>query len=590
MALCLLSPIRYDAFTSPKLFNPIHASLSSKIASPRSVLFMASEDDKENISEASIDEVIEMAASALPPKTPLPPQEDAEVIEAKAPAPAQPKEIAEQIPARKMTPEEEKDIVAAALGGSVLGAVIGELAVIQFPDVDMTLGPVVAPIIGALLFSGVGYAGGSLDNFVGVVIRSALGKTTRAVGSSIVNGVNGIISRAVTAAEDAVEKTKDDIKAIPGKFGDSANRSFEATTAKIKAAPGQVSEAAKKKASEFGEEIKATPKRVANSTKRAVEATVDSTKRALEDAVDDAIDAVEDAVDEVIALPTKAVKSVETSFNSVIGKPPKPDGPVPPKIPPPMDSVSRTPLKPRPPEPPGSVPESLIPKIEMLKIEMPKIEAPKLAMPKIEVPKFEIPKPAAPVKDKAAERREEQAKLVQAEEQLQKSRAAAEARTAAAKKKKENAEAKAQKETEKDISQEVAALSRRLADEKRRQQQEEKMAELEAKRKQEEVKKRVQTAEKSLESATPRKTVSLGSLFNFGNNDSPETPRPPPAKVSSAPRGVPTISKWRQNNDGSITGRISGSSGFDDGDAVTTSSVSKGATSGMVVQTQSGSK
>jgi hypothetical protein len=206
------------------------------------------------------------------------------------------------------------------------------------------------------------------------------------------------------------------------------------------------------------------------------------------------------------------------------------------------------------------------------------------------VPKFESPKLAAPVKDRAVERREEQERLRQAEEQLLKSRAAAEDRKAAAKKKKEAAEAKVQKEADKDISQEVAALARRLNDEKIRQQNEERMAGLEAKRKQEEVKKRAQAAEKSLDSATPRATVSLGSLFNFGSNDSSETTQLPPAKLSSAPRGVPTISNWRQNNDGSITGKISGSRGFDDGDAVTTSSVPKGATSGMLVQTQSGSK
>jgi hypothetical protein len=610
VALCLLSPCRYDAFTVPKLFKPMHASLSTKMVSPRSILFMASENDKEGTPKASIDEVINETASALrasqdaltgesnkeqqptadtkrptipvPPKTPSPPQEDPELVEAKAraakakaQAQAQLKEMAERKPARKTTSEEEKDIVAAALGGGVLGVVLGELAVIQFPDVDMTLGPVVPPIIGALLFSGVGYVGGSLDNSLGGVIRSALGKTTRAVGNSIVNGGKGAIKGVVTAVQNQVEKTKEDIKDIPRKVRDSASRKVGETAAEFKAAPGKVSEAAKKKASEIGQELKATPKRVADSTKRAVETTVDNTKKAIEDAVDDVIDAVEDAVDDVIALPNKAVKSVEKSVNSVLGKPPKPDGPVPPRMPPPMDSVVRTPLKPKPPEPPGSEPKSLIPKIEM---------------PKIEVPRFEIPKPLAPFKDRAAERQEEQERLRQAEEQLQKSRAAAEARKAAAKKKKEAAEAKAKKETEKDISQEVAALARRLADEKRRHQEEERTAELEAKREQEEAKKRAQTAEKSLDSATPRATVSLGSLFNFGSNDSSETAQSPPARVSSAPRGVPTISNWRQSNDGSITGRISGSRGFDDGDAVTTSPVPNGATSEMVVETQSGSK
>ena len=107
-------------------------------------------------------------------------------------------------------------------------------------------------------------------------------------------------------------------------------------------------------------------------------------------------------------------------------------------------------------------------------------------------------------------------------------------------------------------------------------------------------------AKKAVENASPGVTISLGSLFGGflgGGNPAPAPARaqmPPsagakgPVKASTAPRGVPTISKWKQNVDGSISGFISGSTSFDDGDAITTSPI-KGDASG-VVQTTSGSK
>ena len=66
----------------------------------------------------------------------------------------------------------------------------------------------------------------------------------------------------------------------------------------------------------------------------------------------------------------------------------------------------------------------------------------------------------------------------------------------------------------------------------------------------------------------------------------------PPAKPSvSAPRGVPTLTRWRRNGDGSITGLISGSNIFSDGDRVTTSPISRGKIEkSEVVTTGSGSR
>jgi len=85
------------------------------------------------------------------------------------------------------------------------------------------------------------------------------------------------------------------------------------------------------------------------------------------------------------------------------------------------------------------------------------------------------------------------------------------------------------------------------------------------------------------------------SLFGFGGpqktaDTSPSVPAPKPSPKSVAPRGVPTISKWRQNRDGSISGFITGSSAFQSGEAITTSPITGEGVGGAVVQTTSGSR
>lgn len=102
-------------------------------------------------------------------------------------------------------------------------------------------------------------------------------------------------------------------------------------------------------------------------------------------------------------------------------------------------------------------------------------------------------------------------------------------------------------------------------------------------------------AREAVESAKPRATFSLFGL-GFGEADEglpePTAPRPSrPIPKKQAPRGVPTMSRWKKNRDGSITGLISGSKAFSDGDRVTTSPITKGnVAGGEVVTTGSGSR
>jgi len=126
-----------------------------------------------------------------------------------------------------------------------------------------------------------------------------------------------------------------------------------------------------------------------------------------------------------------------------------------------------------------------------------------------------------------------------------------------------------------------------------------------------------QEAPISVPSVKGRPTLSL---FGLGGGDDSATKQPPVQKGKSAPtlkvaksptlkvaksptlkvakksapqapNGVPTISSWRLNGDGSVSGKITGSPNFRNGETVTTSPISKGRIEkGSVVQTGSGSR
>lgn len=68
------------------------------------------------------------------------------------------------------------------------------------------------------------------------------------------------------------------------------------------------------------------------------------------------------------------------------------------------------------------------------------------------------------------------------------------------------------------------------------------------------------------------------------------TSSPPASK--QPPKGVPVMSKFKKNRDGSITGFISGSKNFEEGEKITTSKLAPGQVieAGNVIQTISGSK
>ena len=125
------------------------------------------------------------------------------------------------------------------------------------------------------------------------------------------------------------------------------------------------------------------------------------------------------------------------------------------------------------------------------------------------------------------------------------------------------------------------------------QKRAEALANAEAKKKKAEEKRKAdqqkKTVEKALGTANSGATLSLG-FFNFGQKSEDGESERAADNASSPPRGVPVLSKWRQNNDGSITGMISGSNAYKDGESVTTSVITTKAEGGTVVKTKSGSR
>ena len=104
----------------------------------------------------------------------------------------------------------------------------------------------------------------------------------------------------------------------------------------------------------------------------------------------------------------------------------------------------------------------------------------------------------------------------------------------------------------------------------------------------------------SVKIAQPRATFSLSALFeSIGQQFEPPQLKSavPSSQVSRSPvtrkgpKGVPSIGRWKQNRDGSITGYIFDSPSFKDNEKITTSPIGRGIiAAGSVVTTKSGSQ
>jgi hypothetical protein len=100
---------------------------------------------------------------------------------------------------------------------------------------------------------------------------------------------------------------------------------------------------------------------------------------------------------------------------------------------------------------------------------------------------------------------------------------------------------------------------------------------------------------KATSNKTPLANQGFGSFFTAPKPSAPSknkvAPKPSAPTTKKAPRGVPTIERWKAERDKSITGFIRGSNQFQDGEKVTTSPIAKGnVNSGEVVVTSSGTR
>ena len=100
------------------------------------------------------------------------------------------------------------------------------------------------------------------------------------------------------------------------------------------------------------------------------------------------------------------------------------------------------------------------------------------------------------------------------------------------------------------------------------------------------------SAQQVLQAAKSGATISLfesGIEVTKSANPTPGTLKKS-IIAAAPPRGVPSLEKWSKNRDGSITGIISGSPSFKDGDRITTSPIVSGEIKlGAIIQTGSGS-
>jgi len=95
----------------------------------------------------------------------------------------------------------------------------------------------------------------------------------------------------------------------------------------------------------------------------------------------------------------------------------------------------------------------------------------------------------------------------------------------------------------------------------------------------------------ALKNAKPRATLSLAALFGIDDSEEETSQSSRSSSAKSAPKGVPELKRWKQNRDESITGFVSGSPAFRNGEKITTSPIGRGnVAKGEVVVTTSGSK
>ena len=360
------------------------------------------------------------------------------------------------------------------------------------------------------------------------------------------------------------------------------------------------------------ENPKATPGRIAES---------------IEEAIEEAVEEVVETIEEVVAIPGKKLEEIGISLpkydiDLTVKTPAPPSKTLPPPPPPvqpksslfpPADqklelpsfsfpTILDEPKKTAPPPPMKQSPPTVVPPTP----QFPAVELPKIALPKVTIP--ELPKPTVTAPPKAVVTPKQPAPKEQKKDNYMFTEAAL----------KEFIQKDKPTVTELDKQQEEERRAREARDAEISRAAEAAIAAFKGESAAPKAPvKPVTTAKTVLPKETPISVPPVKgrptfSLFGLGGG-APKTETsvttttvsaPPKAKsptltvaktttttTSAAPRGVPTISKWKIDpSDNSISGIISGSSAFKDGEPVTTSAVVGQVASNTVVKTKSGSR
>eukprot|EP00986_Skeletonema_menzelii_P020667 scaffold31966_cov126-Skeletonema_menzelii.AAC.1 len=554
-------------------------------------------------------------------------------------------------PKRSKLEETIAATIGGTLTGAAVG-LYADVATDLLMDTDLPA--IVPPAALGVAIGAGAYVGANQDNFLGTITKFVFGGPVVSVKDSITNKitktVDDIVSTPTRIKEAAIKKvddTVDEIKATPGKIANAAKNKVDETVEEIKATPGKIADATKKKVDETVEEIKATPGRIVESVEEAIEDVVEDVVEAVEDAV--AVPAKKlNELSEKLGVGVLAKQEP-----GKLPEPPKPPLQAPKKEEPksffpsadvklevPSFSFPKTVEKkvaaptPPPPTPPKPVE---LPKFDLPKIDLPSApskpkavasplkqqqappkgklgsasfldslsSAPKAAPP--------APKPAPPAKKnkddpyvftEAALKEyilKDKPAVTELDKQQEEERKAKQARDAAISaaagdlfpKKEETKVADIPVVKEKKPTLRIKGASSPLTVQSIKQQAQPK------------AKKSAAKAKATPVEVPPVKGSPTFSLFGLGGGVTPEaksepaatttaskakTPTLKVAKTSSAPRGVPTISKWKLNPDKSISGFISGSTAFKESEPVTTSAIVGDAAANTVVKTKSGSQ
>jgi hypothetical protein len=413
-----------------------------------------------------------------------------------------------------LSPQAQSQLIAATFSGTAVGAIVSLFLESKLDDISVE--PAVVTGIVSIAFGAATYVvaknpdetnliSKSVRYFLGQPLLSLSDQIKQQITSSIertTEEIKAIPSKIQQSVEQKVDDTVTTIQNIPSNVQrnieqqiqqtqSAAAQKVQDTVSSIQQIPNQVKDAAMDYADEIVTEIKATPTRVKDAALDIADEIVTEIKATPEKVQKQAAAFIEETIEDISSIPSKIVATVETTVNSATSSTTLPQ---PPKLPPPMPTSPKVEAESTPTS--FAVPE--LPKIELPKIDIapiPKVELP--SIPKVDIPlKREPPTPAKVVipkskkvqPDAAAlskQKQQEQAVAVAAKQKAQQQeQAAAAAAKMRAQKEKEQREqqklklqqakkAAEQRERQQLIQEEAKEERRRLIAEQERQREQE---------------------------------------------------------------------------------------------------------------------